>query len=92
MGQELLKTDLLEIAWQNISNKKSDFKDKHFHKKSVEINIVISGWVKVTLNRKRFEVKKGEFYIIYPFTVIEDVEAGKKTELIVISSPSLLGD
>ena len=92
MDEELLKSDLVEVSWQNISNKKPDPKDKHFHKRSVEINIVISGWVKVTLNGQRFKVKNGECYIIYPQAVIEDVEAGYETELIVISAPSIPGD
>jgi len=92
MDEELLKSHLVEVAWQNISSKKPDPIDEHFHKRSVEVNIVISGWVKITLSGKRFKVKKGDFYIIYPQTVIEDVEAGEKTELIIISAPSIPGD
>ena len=28
---ELLKSDMVEVAWQKISNKKSSPEDKHFH-------------------------------------------------------------
>ena len=92
MEEGLLKSDLVEVAWQNISNKKPNPQDKHFHKKTTEINIVISGWVKITLNGKQHKVEKGEFYILYPYTVIEAVEAGNDTELIVISAPSAADD
>jgi hypothetical protein len=37
----LLHSDDVEIAWQKISDKKASPGDKHFHKHSVEINIVI---------------------------------------------------
>jgi hypothetical protein len=43
---ELLKSDLVEIAWQNISKKLPLKEDKHLHQSSVEINIVIAGKIK----------------------------------------------
>ena len=92
MDDKLLRSNLVEVAWQDISNKKSSLKDKHFHKKSIEINIIISGWVKITINGKRVKVNRVDFFVIYPLTVVEDVEAGPNTELIVIKAPSIPGD
>lgn len=90
--EESLKSDLVEVAWQDISLKKPDPTDRHCHKKSVEIDIVLSGWIKITLNNQRVKVSRGEFYIVWPETKIADIEAGAKTELIVIRAPSLKGD
>lgn len=92
MDKDLLKSNLVEIAFQDISNQKPKTEDKHFHKLSVEINIVLSGTVKLKINGERKTVSKGEFYIIYPFTTIEAVEAVGNTQLIIVRAPSLKGD
>jgi len=86
---ELLKSDLVEIAWQNISNKTPLKEDKHLHRSSVEINIVISGEVKITINGHYTTLHKGEFYIIWPETIVEQVEASENTEVIVVRAPSI---
>ena len=48
--KDLLKSDLVEVSWQKISNKKAVPEDKQLHTSSVEINIVISGEVSLTIN------------------------------------------
>ena len=85
----LLRSDAVEVAWQTISNKKSSPDDKHLHTSSVEINIVISGEVRVSINEEKHVLHKGEFYIIWPETVIDTVEAGDNTEIIVVRAPSV---
>lgn len=92
MEDELLKNDAVEIAWQDISNLKPTPGDKHYHKLSVEINIVLSGTVRLTINGERKTVAQGEFYVIYPYTEVEAVEADNNTHLIIIRAPSLKGD
>ncbi len=87
--EELLKSDLVEVAWQDISNKSAAPEDKHLHKASVEINIILSGEVRVTINEEKFILHKGEFYVVWPETVVKDVEASENTELIVLRAPSL---
>lgn len=86
---ELLQSDLVEVAWQNISNKTSLKEDKHIHTSSVEINIVISGEIKITIGGRHHTLHKGEFYIIWPETIVENVEASNNTELIVVRAPSI---
>lgn len=92
MNEDLLCSNLVEIAWKSISCKKPYPFDKHYHKHSVEINIVISGWVRLAIDGEKFKVKKGEFYVVYPFATIESIETGKNTELIVVRAPSLPRD
>jgi len=86
---EILKSDLVEVAWQKISGKKASPEDKHFHTSSVEINIVLSGEVSLTINGKDFTFHKEDFWVIWPETVVENVRAGKNTELIVLKAPSV---
>jgi mannose-6-phosphate isomerase-like protein (cupin superfamily) len=88
--EALLKSDLVEVAWQNISNKDASAEDKHLHKSSVEINIILSGEVKVTINQEKLTLHAGEFYIIWPETIVESVEASDNTQLIVVRAPSIV--
>lgn len=85
----LLQSDDVEIAWQKISRKNASVDDKHLHEKSVEINIVVSGEVKVSINGEKYILHKGDCYIIWPETVVEDVETGENTEIIIVRSPSV---
>jgi len=85
----LLKTDLVEIGWQKISGKKVSPQDKHLHKSSVEINIVIAGKVNVTINGEKYELRKGQFYVIWPETILEELETTKDTEIMVVRAPSI---
>ncbi|SRR5258708_4956728 len=87
--EPLLQSDLVEVSWQKISSKHAVPEDKHYHTSTVEINIVLSGEVSLTIADKDFRFHKGEFWVIYPETVVENVRAGKNTELIILRAPSL---
>ncbi len=89
MEQELLRSNLVEVAWQNISGKKASPEDKHYHTSSIEINIVISGCVRALINKNQVTISRGEFYVIWPETIIEEVEADEGTEVIVVRAPSI---
>jgi len=86
---ELLKSNLVEVAWQKISGEIATPEDKHIHITSVEINIVINGEVSLTINGKDFTFHKEDFWIIWPETVIENVRAGENTELLIVRAPSI---
>ncbi len=86
---DLLRSDLVEVAWQDISGKEASADDRHYHTDSVEINIVLSGKMRFTLNNEFVEVSAGGFYVVWPETVIANLEADDNTELIVISAPSV---
>lgn len=90
MDEDLLKSDLIEVAWQHISN--IEISDIHFHTQSVEINIVLSGWVELTINGEKVKANKGEFWVVYPYTRVGKMKTGAETELIVIKAPSVRDD
>lgn len=85
----LLKSDLVEVALQNISRIHPSPSDKHFHTSSVEITVVISGMMSADINGEHFVIHKGEFYVIWPETTIENVAAEEETQVIVIRAPSI---
>jgi quercetin dioxygenase-like cupin family protein len=87
--EKLLQSNLVEIAWQNISNKQALPQDKHLHTESVEINIIISGSVSLEINDKPFTLHKGEFYVIWTETIVGNITAEEDTQLIVIRAPSI---
>ena len=86
---ELLKSDLAEVSWQKISNKEAIPEDKHIHTSSVEINIVISGEVSLTISGEDLTFHKGDFWVIWPETLVGNVRAGANTELVVLRAPSI---
>lgn len=86
----LLKSDKIEIAWKELPE---DFReDDHTHKKAIEVNIVISGWIEVNINKKRFKVTNSQFYVIYPLTNLAVNKVGKRTKVIVVKFPSIKDD
>lgn len=89
---DLLKSDLVEIAQQDISNKTPDLSDTHIHKKSVEINIVLSGRVDLKINNKKVTVDAGEFYVVWPYSEVSELGATENTKLIVVRAPSISSD
>lgn len=91
-GFLLLQSSKVEVAWKKFSKYTPLKQEKHTHKKSIEINIVISGWIKVEINGKKYKIKKGEFYVIHPFNVTKDLEVGKNTEMIIVKAPSVPED
>lgn len=92
MEEPLLRSDLVEVAYQNVSDKKADPADRHYHKKSIEINIVISGQAKFKINGESVTIGEGEFYIVYPFSVVEGFSTSPNTKIIVVRTPSISGD
>lgn len=92
MDDKLLRSQLVEVAYQDISSETWDEQDQHYHKQSIEINIVISGWITLTIDKKSKTLREGQFYVIYPYTVIERMSAGKNTKLLVVRAPSIPND
>src|SRR5690242_2876356 len=86
--ENLLQSDLVEVAYQDISNTQPAG-DKHLHTSSVEINIVVSGVAGLKINGEEFTFHKGEFWIIWPETVVEDFWAKSDTQLVVVRAPSI---
>ena len=92
MKEPLLKSDLVEVAYQDIPNKKPEGGDSHYHAKCVEINIVLSGGATFKLNGNEVTVGEGDFWVVYPYTTVEDFSTTDNTKLVVIKAPSVPGD
>ena len=92
MDEPVLQSDLVEVAWQRIPNMTPNSGQKHFHKQAVEINVIISGWIQLTINGTQYKLEKGDCFIIWPETMIKSVTTGDDTELIVVKAPSLPND
>ena len=90
-GKPVLETEEVEVAWKKIQTEFSDSKP-HYHKRGVEINIVINGSITVLISEKEITIRKGEFLIVYPETELLDISAEEETEMIVVKSPSVPDD
>ena len=93
MKNPLLHSSDVEVAWQDISNKNAEKSDLHTHKVAVEINILISGLVKLKINGENISANQpGDCWVVWPDAVVEKVEAGEHTTIICIKAPSISGD
>lgn len=92
MDEPLLRSDLVEAAWQSIPNVVPHAKDNHFHRESVEINIVVSGSLSVAINGTEYRLSTGQFYVIWPLTTVEVLWSDADAALIVVRAPSLPHD
>lgn len=90
-GFPLLETDEVEIAWKKLPTT-FDEPLPHFHKKGVEVNIVISGSYKLEINGEEKELCKGDFLVVYPESRLRNISAQEGTELVVVKSPSVPDD
>ncbi len=79
MDEPLLQSDLVEVGWQHLSNVKPSPDQKHFHKESVEINIMLTGWMEITINGNQHRLGPGDIYIIWPYTVVDELTTGEDT-------------
>ena len=86
----LLKSNEFKVAWKELP--KNFTEKKHIHKKAIEVNIVISGWMEITIDGNRQKVSEKQFYIIYPNTPLSIQGTGENTKVIVIKCPSVKDD
>jgi mannose-6-phosphate isomerase-like protein (cupin superfamily) len=82
-----LQSPLVEIAWQRVPNLVASPAQRHLHRDSVEVNIVIAGAVTVTINDTIQHIAAGGFFVIWPDTVTEDLTTTVDTEVIVVRAP-----
>jgi mannose-6-phosphate isomerase-like protein (cupin superfamily) len=84
-----LKTDKLEIMYKE--HRLGDEVPKHFHKKKVEVLIVLEGSAQYTINNSEVIIKSGDFLFIDVYNFI----SGKflsDSKIFAIHSPSLPED
>lgn len=92
MDEPLLRSHQVEVAWMPIPNVVPHAKENHFHRESVEINIVVSGSLCVAINGTTYHLSRGEFYVIWPLTTVEVLSSDADAALIVVRAPSLPHD
>ena len=85
-----LETEEVEVAWKTLPTNFSE--EPHYHKGGVEINIVIKGSYKAIVNGQELTLTAGNFLVVYPQTVLQNVSAEEGTELIVVKAPSVPDD
>jgi mannose-6-phosphate isomerase-like protein (cupin superfamily) len=82
-----LQSQLVEIAWQRVPNLVASPGQRHLHRDSVEVNIVIAGAVTVTINDTVQHIAAGGFFVIWPDSITEDLTTTANTEVIVVRAP-----
>jgi mannose-6-phosphate isomerase-like protein (cupin superfamily) len=92
MDEPLLESDLVEVTWQRVPNKTPSPEQRHLHRCSVEINVVLSGTMSVKINDVEHTLGKGDFFVIWPESVVSDVTTSADAEVLVVRAPSVADD
>ncbi len=90
--EPLLNSNLVEVAWQQLRNVTPEPDQAHYHAKTVEINIILKGDMQLTIDGTRHDLKAGQFYIIWPYSVVSEISTGPDTEVMVVRAPSIPDD
>lgn len=77
----------LEVIYREIKPK--DKPNRHYHKKTEEFLIVLSGEYQEKVNGKKVVLRKGDFIFLKPKMKTEFLGAKKGTKVICIKTPSL---
>ena len=85
-----LQNENIEIAWKKVDHTLKD--PIHIHKQCLEVNIIIKGSYTVKVNGEVRKLSAGEFLVVNPNTPGEVISCEDDTEIIVVKTPSVVGD
>jgi len=83
------KCDFMEIVYRE--HKAGDTSPPHYHKKKVELLIMLKGKAEYQINDKKIKLASGDYF----FADVNNVISGKfleSSKIIAIHSPSIPGD
>jgi hypothetical protein len=92
MDEPLLQSGLVEVAWQQVPNLKPSSDQRHLHRRTVEINVVVRGHVRLKINDVQHDLHEGDFYVVWPESVVSDVATDSQAEVLVVRAPSVPDD
>jgi hypothetical protein len=92
MDEPLLQSELVEVGWQKVPNVMPSPDQRHLHKRTVEINIVLGGSVRLKIDDVTHDLAKGDFYVVWPESIISHIETDDEAEVLVVRAPSVIND
>ena len=92
MDEPLLQSDLVEVAWQKVSERRPSPDQSHMHRHTVEVNVVLNGSITLRINDVEHDLSKGDFFVIWPESVVSDITTDADTEVLVVRAPSVAND
>jgi mannose-6-phosphate isomerase-like protein (cupin superfamily) len=92
MDEPLLQSDAVEVAWQHVPNLTPSPDQRHIHRRSVEINVVLRGEVSLKLDEVHHDLREGDFYVVWPESVLSEIATDGQAEVLVVRAPSVPDD
>jgi hypothetical protein len=92
MDEPLLQSALVEVAWQYVPNLKPAPDQRHLHRCTVEINVVMRGNVSLRIDDVQHDLREGDFYVVWPDSVVSDLATDSQAEVLVVRAPSVPDD
>jgi mannose-6-phosphate isomerase-like protein (cupin superfamily) len=92
MDEPRLQSDLVEVAWQKVPDKTPSPDQRHMHQHTVEVNVVLSGSMRLKIDGVEYNLRKGDFFVVWPESVVSEITTDADTEVLVVRAPSLADD
>jgi quercetin dioxygenase-like cupin family protein len=92
MDEPLLQSESVEVAWQHVPNLTPSPHQRHIHRRSVEINVVLRGQVSLKLDDVQHDLRQGDFYVVWPESVVSEIATDSQAEVLVVRAPSVPDD
>jgi quercetin dioxygenase-like cupin family protein len=65
---------------------------RHLHRHTVEVNVVLSGSIRLKIDEVEHNLRKGDFSVVWPESVVSEITTDAETEMLVGSGPSVADD
>jgi len=92
MDEPLLHSELVEVAWQKVPNRTPSADQRHLHRHTVEVNVVLSGSIRLKIDEVEHNLRKGDFFVVWPESVVSEITTDAETEILVVRAPSVADD
>ena len=92
MDEPLLHSELVEVAWQKVPDRRPSAEQRHMHRHTVEVNVVLSGSIRLKIDDVEHSLRKGDFFVIWPESVVSEISTDAETEILVVRAPSVADD
>jgi hypothetical protein len=92
MDEPLLQSGLVEVALQDVPNVTPSPDQRHLHRRTVEINLVVRGAVSLKINDVQHDLRDGDFYVVWPESIVSDIATDGQATVLVVRAPSIPED
>jgi dTDP-4-dehydrorhamnose 3,5-epimerase-like enzyme len=92
MDEPLLQSGLVEVALQQVPNLTPSPDQRHLHRRTVELNLVVHGTVSLKINDVQYDLRDGDSYVDWPESIVSDIATDGQATVLAVRAPSIPED